>query len=26
MARKDKSFYDAVKKTDENLDERALEI
>ena len=26
MARKDKSFYDAVKKTDENLDERAKEI
>ena len=26
MARQDKSFYDAVKKTDENLDERAKEI
>ena len=25
-ARKDKSYYDAVKKTDENLDERAQEI
>ena len=26
QARKDKSYYDAVKKTDENLDERAQEI